>query len=178
VSRSPFVRSLAFALAAAAALLVGAPLLAPAFGERAGVRFLLVAAVVAHVALLAPSRSRSARAAALAAGGSALVLALPLGVGATALTAAALLGVCRSAILFRARPARAALLEGALLGGGLALAAFLAGPWLARIALAVWGFWLVQSAFFAVGGVAPRPEPPGNNDPFERARAQVLALLD
>ena len=177
MSRSPFARSLAFALGAAGALLVGAPLLAPAFGERAAVRLLLVAAVVVWAALLAPTRSRSARAAASAAAFSALLLALPLGVVATALAAAALLGVCRSAILFRARPARAALLESLLLGGGLALAAFLAGPWLARLALAAWGFWLVQSAFFAVGGIGPRPEF-RNDDPFERARAQVLALLD
>jgi len=178
VSRSLFARSLVFALGAAAALLVGAPMLAPAFGERAAVRFLLVGAVVAHAALLAPSRSRGARAAALAAGLGALVLALPLGVRATALACAALVGVCRSGILFRARPARTALIEGLLLGGGLAIAAFLAGPWLARLALAVWGFWLVQSAFFAVGGIGPRPEESRNNDPFERARAQVLALLD
>ena len=178
MSRSPFARALVFALGAAAALLVGAPLLAPAFGERAAVRFLLVAAVVAHAALFASSRSRGARAAALAAGLGALLLALPLGVRATALASAALLGVCRSGILFRARPARAALLEGLLLGGGLAIAAFLAGPWLPRLALAAWGFWLVQSAFFAVGGIGPRPEEASNSDPFERARAQVLALLD
>ena len=126
MSRSPFARSLVFALGAAAALLVGAPLLAPAFGERAAVRFLLVAAVVAHAALFASSRSRGAHAAAVAVGLGALVLALPLGVRTTALAAAVLLGVCRSGILFRARPARAALLEGLLLGGGLAIAAFLA----------------------------------------------------
>ena len=178
MSRSPFARSLVFALGAAAALLVGAPLLAPAFGERAAVRFLFVAAVVVHAALLAPSRARGVRAAAFAAGLGALLLALPLGVRATALAAAALLGLCRSGILFRARPVRAALLESLLLAGGLAIAAFLAGPWLARLALAVWGFWLVQSAFFAVGGIDPRPEESSNNDPFERARAQVLALLD
>jgi hypothetical protein len=178
VSRSPFARSLVFALGAAAALLVGAPLLAPAFGERAAVRFLLVAAIVAHAAMFGPSRSRGARAAAIAAGLGALLLTLPLGVRATAVAAAAILAVARSGILFRARPVRAAMLEGLLLGGGLAVAAFLAGPWLARLALATWGFWLVQSAFFAVGGIAPRPEESSNNDPFERARAQVLALLD
>ena len=174
MSRSPFARSLAFALGAAAALFVGAPLLTPAFGERAAVRFLLVAAVVAYAALLAPSRSRGARAAALAAG----LGALSLGIRATALATAALLGVCRSGILFRARPARAVLLEGLLLAVGLAIAAFLAGPWLVRPTLATWGFWLVQSAFFAIGGIGPRLEEPGPDDPFERARAQVLALLD
>jgi hypothetical protein len=176
--RRPFVRSLAFAALAAAALLVGTPMLAPAFGERAAVRFLILAGVVAYVAVTAPSRGRAARAVALAAGFGALLLALPLDLGAHALAAAALLGVCRSGVLYRSRPARALLLEVTLLGAGLALAAFLAGGNLVRLALACWGFWLIQSAYFAAGGVAARAEDATPEDPFERARTRILGLLE
>jgi hypothetical protein len=177
VSR-PFVRSLLFAIAAAAAVAVGTPLLAPLVGTHAALRFLTLTGVVAYAAILAPSRGSAVRAAALAAGAGALLLALPLGLGAQALAAAALLGGCRSGVLYRSRPARALLLETTLLGTGLALAAFLAGGSLARLALAVWGFWLVQSAYFAVGGVAARPHDAAPEDPFERARARILALLE
>ena len=174
----PFVRSLGFAAIAAAALLVGTPLFASVVGERAAVRFLILAGVVACAAVAAPSRGRALRAALLATAGSALLLALPLGLGTHALGAATLLGVCRSGVLYRSRPARAWLLELALLGTGLALAAFLAGGSLLRLALACWGFWLVQSGYFAVGGVAARPEDEAPEDPCERARTRILALLE
>jgi hypothetical protein len=174
----PFVRSLVFAVAAAGALLVGTPVLAPLCGSSAALRFLILAGVVAYAVALAPSRGRAAPAAALAACAGALLLALPLGLGLYALGGAALLGVCRSGVLYRARPARAALLEIGLLGAGLALAAFLAGGTLLRLALACWGFWLVQSAYFAVGGVAARPDDLAPEDPFERARARILTLLE
>jgi hypothetical protein len=174
----PFAGSLVFAAAAAAAVLVGTPLLAPLHGERAAVRFLILAGVVAYAGVAAPSRRRGIAAAALAAGAGALLLALPLGLGGHALGAAALLGVCRSGALYRSRPARAWLLEATLLGAGLALAAFLGAGSVPRFALAVWGFWLVQSAYFAVGGVAPRPDAGAPDDPFERARTRILALLE
>jgi hypothetical protein len=178
VSARPFVRSLFFAAAAAGALLVGTPLLAPLCGDRAALRFLILSGVVAYAAAAAPSRGRAAQACALAACAGALLLALPLGLHVHALGAAALLGVCRSGVLYRSRPARTALLEITLLGAGLALAAFLAGGTLLRLALACWGFWLVQSAYFAVGGVAARPDDSTQEDPFERARARILALLE
>jgi len=178
VSARPFVRSLAFAAVAAAALLVGTPLLAPLCGERAAVRFLILAGVVAYAVVMAPSRGRAARAAALAVGLGALWLALPLGLAAHALGAAALLGVCRSGVLYRSRPARAVLLETLLLGAGVALAAFLAGGSPPRLALACWGFWLVQSGYFAVGGVAARSDDAASEDPFERARTRILGLLE
>jgi hypothetical protein len=138
----------------------------------------MLAGVVAHLAIAAPSRGRRLLAAGAAAALGAAVMALPQGIGATAISGALLLGVCRSALLFRSRPARAWLLEVALLGSGLALAAFLADRSLASLALACWGFWLVQSAFFLVGGVAPRPEGPPQEDPFDRARGRILALLE
>jgi hypothetical protein len=57
-------------------------------------------------------------------------------------------------------------------------ARFLAAATPFATALAVWGFFLVQSVFFLVGGVQPRREPGPQPDPFEDAHARALALLD
>jgi hypothetical protein len=69
-------------------------------------------------------------------------------------------------------------METCLLAGGLGLSRFLAGPNPLQIALAIWGFFLVQSFFFLVGGVAERAEVAAGLDPFELARARALALLE
>ena len=48
------------------------------------------------------------------------------------------------------------MLEALLLFGGLALARQLIGPSMLSLVLAVWGFFLVQSVFFLVSGVAEK----------------------
>jgi hypothetical protein len=95
-------------------------------------------------------------------------------VGHTAVASAGLIACGRSGILYRSRPLRALVLESLLAAGGLVFAGQLAG---ASLALAAWGYFLVQSLFFLVGGIEARPDP-GPADPFERARAELLALLD
>jgi hypothetical protein len=104
------------------------------------------------------------------------VLALPLGVPGTAVAAAAIVAGIRSGLLYRARPLRAWAAEAGLGVGGLGLAQLLSGGSLVSISLAVWGYFLVQSVFFLIGGVTAR-RPEGPIDPFDRARAQLLALL-
>ena len=74
--------------------------------------------------------------------------------------------------------ARALVIETCLLAGGLALARFLAGPDTAQVAFAIWGFFLVQSFFFLLGGVAERAESTAGLDSFEVARARALALME
>jgi hypothetical protein len=68
--------------------------------------------------------------------------------------------------------------ETCLLAGGLGLARFLAGPDTLQVAFAIWGFFLVQSFFFLLGGVAERAERPSGLDPFEVARARAVALME
>ncbi|RIL01431.1 MAG: hypothetical protein DCC71_17730, partial [Proteobacteria bacterium] len=65
-----------------------------------------------------------------------------------------------------------------LLGGGLALARFVAAPGALGIALALWSFYGVQSAFFLAGGVRERAADGAGADRFERARRRALALLE
>jgi hypothetical protein len=171
-----FGRSVAFAAVAGAGLPVAQALLAPALGVAGALRLTLVAVAVIYVAGLAP-RARASGAAGLAGAAAGVVLlALPLGVHATAAGAAAWVALGRSGLLYRARPLRALATEALLLAGGLGLARFLAQGGVLGLALGLWGFLLVQSVFFLIGGVAPRG-PRGPEDPFERSRAELLALL-
>jgi hypothetical protein len=61
---------------------------------------------------------------------------------------------------------------------GLLLARFLASPGLLGIALALWGFFLVQSVFFAIGGTHERRPEAGALDPFDRAKRRMLEVLE
>lgn len=98
--------------------------------------------------------------------------------GEVGVALAASLGVARSAAALRARPARAALVEGALGLAALALAAWLYAPSAAGIALAVWGFLLVQSAAWLVPGAVARDGHETSSDPFEDVERRVRGLLD
>ena len=73
-------------------------------------------------------------------------------------------------------------LEIALIGGGLALATHLFGDGRFPEAWAIWGFFLVQSAFFlSRGRSAKRPgdtSAPTEPDPFEAACRRARELLE
>jgi hypothetical protein len=97
--------------------------------------------------------------------------------GGVALGAAIGIGVARSALLQHRRTGRAIAVEIALVGGGLALARFVAAPGALGTALALWSFFLVQSAWFLIGGAAERTSG-AVADRFEEARRRALALLE
>ncbi len=172
-----FARSIVFAavaaLATAAWLLVAAPLLD---GRRA-LAVWLVALAATYLAGLVPGRRRGVAVAfgALVAGVALLVVAP--GLREVVLGLAVVLGVGRSVFLYRRRPARAVVTEAVLLVGGLVLAAWLGGPSLHGVVLAVWGFLLVQSGFFLVPGASAQTGLGSGADPFEAAHARALALL-
>jgi hypothetical protein len=171
-----FARAIGFALAAAATLFAAQVLVAPLLGAHATLRVFAVGSVAVYLAGLGPSWRRGAAAALAAAVAGAVVLLLPVSVVPTAIAAAGILAACRSGFLYRSRPLRAVALEACLAAGGLALAGWLASGGVVSLALAAWGFFLVQSVFFLVGGIEARPDP-GPGDPFERARAELEALL-
>jgi hypothetical protein len=171
-----FARSLLFAAVAAVGLWVAAAVLLPVLHPARLLTLYVAAAAAAYIVGIAPGRSAGLAAGGIAAALGCGLLLLPLGVAGTALAAALVIAVCRSAILYRARRLRALLLEGVLLVGGLGLAHAFAGS--GSAALGLWGYFLVQSAFFLVGGVAARGERDGGLDPFDRACAQLAALLD
>jgi len=171
-----FRGTLVFGAVAAAALLAFVPLAAPVLGPRGALRCFAVGIGALYLFGLGGSWRRGFVAAGAAGGLGLVLLALPLGVTATTLGSAIGIALCRSGILYRSRPLRACSVEVLLGLGGLGLAGFLAGSGLASLALAVWGYFLVQSVFFLVGGIGARREPaPG--DPFDRAAAGIEALL-
>ena len=172
-----FSRALVFAAVAAAGLLVLQPLLAPVAGWNGALRLYAVAIAAAYLTGLAPSWRRGFVAAVVAAALGAILLALPFGVHCTIAGAAGIIAFGRSGILYRQRPMRAIVTEAVLLAAGLSLADFLSAGGLVSLALAAWGYFLVQSVFFLVGGVQPRREG-GPSDPFDHARAELLALID
>jgi hypothetical protein len=87
------------------------------------------------------------------------------------------LGTARGAF-HRAGPARAVAIEGVLLVGGLAFARFLATGSGQPTAFALWGFFLVQSWFFLVGGIEVRRADGRHPDAFEEAFARATEVIE
>jgi hypothetical protein len=173
-----FGRSLLFGAVAAAAFVPFAIVASPHLGWGGTLAAYAVASASAYLAGLGATR-RQGLAAALLLGllGTGVALAAPTSRDAV-LGAALLLGLCRSGLLYRTRFARALLLEGILLCGGLGVAGHLLTSSTFSAVLAVWAFFLVQSVFFLVGGVETRREDAGDVDPFEAARARAIELIE
>lgn len=173
-----FARSVLFAALAAGGVLPWLVLARPICGAERALTAYLVGVVAVYLGGLARSRGRRlvvsvvtvvAAAAAAVAARTMTELALGLGV---------LLAVGRSGFLYRAPAARAALTEAVLVGGGLLFARFLAGHSPLALVLPLWGFFLVQSAYFLVGGVRARADSGRHPDAFEDAYGRALALLE
>lgn len=172
-----FARSLLFAALAAGGALPWLLFARPVFGADRALVLYLVGVVAAYLGGLAsevPRRVAVFVVAALVGVGVAFVARtsteLVLGLGAV-------LAVGRSAFLFRAPAARAAVIEAVLVGGGLLFARFLAGHSPGALVLALWGFFLVQSLYFLVGGVRVRIGSGRHPDAFEEAHARAMAVL-
>jgi hypothetical protein len=173
-----FSRSLWFGAVAAALTLLLLALSAPLIGSATAAKLCLVLVAMTYVGGLANGVASAL--------GSAAILGL-CGVGLMtlgptleemAVALAGLLGIARSGVLRVAQPARALLTEAMLLIGGLALAGHLLGGSHLSFALALWGFFLVQSCFFLVPGATPPGVGRPDGDAFERACARANSLLE
>jgi hypothetical protein len=169
-------RSALFAAAAGAGVIIWLLAAGPVLGGRRALAVALALLPAIYLGGLAPRGAARLRVTAAAA-----VLGGVVGLaGATlaerALALGVLLGALRSGVVYRLQPGRAALAEVVLVGGGLLFARFLAGPSAFAIGLAVWGFFLVQSAFFLIGGTRERSR--AERDPFDDALRQAAAILD
>jgi hypothetical protein len=173
-----FSRSAGFAALAALGwipwLLVAAPLVGGAVARA----LYLVAVTALYTGGLAGSAPRRASVTiAVGLAGIALACIVP-GMSMLCVALAVMLGTARSGFLHRANPIRAVAIEAALLVGGLVFARFLAGGTLLGIALALWGFLLVQSCFFLIGGARARPVDGRRGDPFDEAVARATGVLE
>jgi len=167
-----FLGTLAFGAATALFLIACERLL----GESKGLALTLVAAAAAYAACLGASPRERWRAGMLAGGLSVLAWWLSPSPALAAAGAGLALSVARSSLVGARGATRGLALEVALGLASLACVRALAGPSPASIALACWGFFLVQSAFFLVGGVERRRSQPAR-DPFDVAHAEALRLL-
>lgn len=178
MSWNSFSRSLGFAAISAALALLLLALLAPLIGASMAARLCLVGVTMAYVAGLARGvASALASAAVLGIFGAGLLLLGPT-LEEMAVALAGLLGIARSGVLRSGRPPRALLVEALLLISGLALAGHLLGSSHLSFALALWGFFLVQSCFFLVPGMTPSSVAEGRADAFEQAYARASSLLE
>ncbi len=173
-----FARSALFAAMAAAGWLSWVLVVAPVLGIGNARTLYLVGVTAVYVAGLSPQRRRPLPAALATFLIGAVVALIARTTAELAIGLAAILGIARSGFFYRAAPARAAATEVTLLVGGLLFARFLVAVSLAATALALWGFFLVQSLFFLVAGVRARALSGSHPDPFEEAQRRALALLE
>lgn len=172
-----FSRSTVFAAIAAAAWLPWVAVVRPIAGGWHALVLYAVGLLALYIAGCSAARPRALQAALAAAAAAVLIALGARNVTELAIGLGAVLGIARSGFLYPTAPARAALRELLLIGGGLAFARFLAGATFPSVALAVWGFLLVQSCFFLLGA-ATHPTDGRHPDPFEEAHRRASALLD
>jgi hypothetical protein len=173
-----FLRSALFGVVVAAGSVPWLVVAGPLVGVYSARALYLIGATVAYVTLLSlrgKQRLRMALATALL---STVVAVAARSTAELSIGLALILGLTRSAFLYRKTPARAVVREAVLLTGGLVFARFLAGPALESTGLAIWGFLLVQSLFFLAPRATARSAAAPRIDPFEEAHRRALALLE
>jgi hypothetical protein len=169
-------RSALFAAAAGVGVAVWLLAAGPVLGGRRALTVALALLPATYLSGLAPRGAARLRVTAAATALGGLIGLTGATLGELALALGVLLGVLRSGVVYRLEAGRATLAEVVLVGGGLLFARFLAGPSALSIGLAVWGFFLVQSAFFLIGGTRERS--PAERDPFDDALRRATAVLD
>lgn len=173
-----FPRSLVFGLAASAAVLPWWILARPLLGGTRTLTVYLVFVTAAYLCGLAAERSRHVVTFLIALLAGTVIALVARSLTELALGLAVLLAVGRSAFLYSLPPARAVVIELFITGGGLLFARFLAGGSLAALVLAPWGFFLMQSLYFLVGGVTVRTKSQVHPDPFQAAYGRALEVLE
>ncbi len=173
-----FFSSLAFGAIAALSLGLIDPLLALRPGHASSWWPSVAVCLVIYAALLGRNARERLRNGAIAGTVAVLVLAGANDGATTAVGLTCGLAVVRTGLDVRLRTPRGWLREGVVGLAALAFASLLLSPGVLGGVLAFWGFALVQSLFFLL----PRPRDGTSRqeagDAFERARAQLLNLLD
>jgi hypothetical protein len=172
------VGTLCFGAAAAIALVFVEHLAAPVIGATRALQLHLVGSLAAYVALLGATPRRALRNGAAALAGAGLVMLLASGIGGLAVGLTALLALVRSGLEFSMRGVRGGVVELVLGLLALGFASWVVSPGWLGAAAALWAFALVQSLYFLVPGRGRMPLCAGPGDPFDRAREQLLALLE
>ncbi|MBW2712137.1 MAG: hypothetical protein JRC77_00120 [Deltaproteobacteria bacterium] len=187
-----FGRNLLFALVTAGGYPVYAAIFVGPLSPRAVFISYLTLCASSYLFGVARGPARATGAAALCVASGAFLWLSGLSAGFAGMALAVCVGVLRSGLLhagdpeadpdFRPSFVRSFFIEAFLILGGLTLARFMLSGGLFPIPLAIWGFFLVQSGFTLVGGLARQlretadSENPG--DPFEQACRQAYAVIE
>ena len=131
---------------------------------------------VVHVVVLAPTWRRALPAALLAAGLCFVLALCAPGLATATLGTLVVLGITRSALLYPRPLVRALAFEIALALPAAAAVVLVHDDSLLGNAVAVWSFWLVQSAFALLPGGAAAPDQ-APHDAFETAAAAAEQLM-
>lgn len=174
---SSFLGSLLFAALAGLGAISWSLAFSPVVGGAWALGLYSLSLSGVYLVWIAPTWPRGLAALAMAAIFSlALTVLAPMPVSGV-LGAALIVAIGRSVFLFSSKPLRAVALESLLVGGGLIFArAF--GSSLLGLGLAFWGFFLVQSLFFLVGGTSQRRQEGPELDAFDSARRRALTLME
>jgi hypothetical protein len=178
MSCNTFFRSAVFGVVAAAGWLPWIAVAGPIAGVWNARALYLIGVTTVYVGGLSPRGARRMTTALVVGLIAAAIAFAARSTAELSIGLAVILGIARSAFLYRSTPARAVVREVALLVGGLVFARFLAGPSLGSTGLAIWGFVLVQSLFFLTSSSGARPAVSRLTDPFEEAHRRALALLE
>jgi hypothetical protein len=187
---SGFARTLVYGAFASAALPLAVLTLSPALGMASALGLYAVFVVAGYLAALTPAvegrgigKGDARRRVAVACGslGTGLAAwALSESVSQLFVLLSLAVGLVRSGLVFqlfqRRDSLRAVVIEGGVLVGALLAARFLAAPGLVGSAVALWGWFVVQSFAFLLIGI-PRRSRVAGGDPFEVARRRLEELL-
>jgi hypothetical protein len=173
-----FGRSAVFAAVAALGWIPWLVVVGAVVGGPAARALYLVAVTAVYAGGLGRGAGRRGAALLIVAVAGGVMAAIARGLPELCLGLAVVLGTVRSGFLHRMPSARAVAIETVLLVGGLVFVRFLAGGGPHGGALALWGFYLVQSCFFLVGGVRPRAADGRPLDPFDDACARAAEVLE
>jgi hypothetical protein len=177
-----FSKSLVFGGMAAVALFFTQQLLAPILGSGNVLTLYLAGILVTYAAWIGMGLREKMTNALIASLGAITVFIMTSGIGGVAIGLTLVLALVRTGLASETRTARALCAEGTLGLGALLFADHLASPGWLGDAAAIWGFALVQSLYFLlpVGekSSAGQGASAGTRDPFERAREQILSLLE
>ena len=172
-----FSSSLVFAAVAGLAAVPYLLVALPTFGLIRTFSLGSIVLVAAYIVVASPSLVRGLRYGALTLVLGAGLYALAPGV-VVLFASAILLGIVRSGFLYRAKIGRAFAIEAMLFVLATSVAQLLAGSTVQSYGLAVWGFFLVESAFFLFDGARCRAASGSAEDPFERARREATRLME
>jgi hypothetical protein len=164
----------AFAGLATVAYSLAAP---PLFGFRTAWLWWCLFLTVSYLVAIAPNLARGLPIGFLAGAIGVGICLIAPGKGAAMLGMTMLLGLMRSGFLFPRRLPRAVAVELGLAGVSGLLASSLAGPSSLSLGIAVWGFFLVQSLFFVIGGIEVW-RPGVTEDAFDKARREATRMME